>query len=246
MSNSIINPGLRADIMRKRMEDRNTLRHKGSLFVGTGEKETINFNNEDIDIWKTEELKVPTEGVGYWIVSYRALTINEADGAQYVVLSGKDAIESFSIPVQKLVNTLNASYTLTKWGVTAENFADVSAGIPTQNNGIDFTLGWTEGKGFKLTRNSNNIGQTSEYADTVTYAVDSNGNDVNIANYINTTSFQLCTIDKRSYETNPIVLWENGGSKGAQRIANITLGNITDILKISLKLKVTNRYEDTY
>lgn len=50
MANSIINPGLRADIMRKRIEDKNTLRQKGSLIVGTGTKTTVNFNGVDIDI----------------------------------------------------------------------------------------------------------------------------------------------------------------------------------------------------
>ena len=34
---SIIENGLRADIMRKRMEDKNTLKNKGSLYVGTGD-----------------------------------------------------------------------------------------------------------------------------------------------------------------------------------------------------------------
>jgi len=54
---SEIDNGLRADIMRKRMEDKNTLSHKGSLYVGTGEKETIN----GVDIYKTQELQAPTE-----------------------------------------------------------------------------------------------------------------------------------------------------------------------------------------
>ena len=38
---SVIENGLRADIMRKRMEDKNTLQNKGSLYIGTGEKETM-------------------------------------------------------------------------------------------------------------------------------------------------------------------------------------------------------------
>lgn len=38
---SVIENGLRADIMRKRMEDKNTLQHKGSLYVGTGNNETM-------------------------------------------------------------------------------------------------------------------------------------------------------------------------------------------------------------
>ena len=49
---SVIENGLRADIMRKRMEDKNTLQNKGSLYVGTGNKETI----ENKDIYETAEL----------------------------------------------------------------------------------------------------------------------------------------------------------------------------------------------
>ena len=45
---SVIENGLRADIMRKRMEDKNALQNKGSLYVGTGNKETI----ENKDIYK--------------------------------------------------------------------------------------------------------------------------------------------------------------------------------------------------
>ena len=48
---SVIENGLRADIMRKRMEDKNTLQHKGSLYVGTG-----NSESEDNKItYETEE-----------------------------------------------------------------------------------------------------------------------------------------------------------------------------------------------
>ena len=41
---SIIENGLRADIMRKRMEDKNTLQNKGSLYVGIGNGQTTAIN----------------------------------------------------------------------------------------------------------------------------------------------------------------------------------------------------------
>ena len=56
---SEIENGLRADVMRKRMEDKNTLKNKGSLYVGTGEYTTI---NESYMIYKTEELKKGVSG----------------------------------------------------------------------------------------------------------------------------------------------------------------------------------------
>ena len=55
---SIIENGLRADIMRKRMEDKNTLKNKGSLYVGTGNKETI----ETKDTYETKELSKGNSG----------------------------------------------------------------------------------------------------------------------------------------------------------------------------------------
>jgi len=36
MANTIIEPGLRADIMRKQMETKNQLKNKGDIYVGTG------------------------------------------------------------------------------------------------------------------------------------------------------------------------------------------------------------------
>lgn len=54
-NNGRIKSGLRADIMRKSMENKNLLNTKGSLYVGTGEKETISLgNNETVDIYKTK------------------------------------------------------------------------------------------------------------------------------------------------------------------------------------------------
>ena len=62
--------GLSGNIMRKRMEDKNTLSHKGSLYVGTGEKETIN----GVDIYKTQELQAPVTD-GKYVLIYRGENI---------------------------------------------------------------------------------------------------------------------------------------------------------------------------
>lgn len=47
---SIIENGLRADIFRKRIEDKNTLKNANDIYVGTGNKETIN----GVDVYTTE------------------------------------------------------------------------------------------------------------------------------------------------------------------------------------------------
>ena len=39
---SIIENGLRADVFRKRIEDKNALKNANDIYVGTGNKETIN------------------------------------------------------------------------------------------------------------------------------------------------------------------------------------------------------------
>ena len=49
---SVIDNGLRADIMRKRMEDKNILKNKGSLYIGLGTFDT----EEGTDIYHTKEL----------------------------------------------------------------------------------------------------------------------------------------------------------------------------------------------
>ena len=62
---SIIPSGLRADIMRKRMEDKNTLENKGSLYVGTGISTVISASDaagvvRSETIYTTEALTIPS------------------------------------------------------------------------------------------------------------------------------------------------------------------------------------------
>lgn len=55
-----LKPGLRADIMRKAMETKDTLRTKGALYVGTGNKKTINVGINTVEIYETAALS-PTD-----------------------------------------------------------------------------------------------------------------------------------------------------------------------------------------
>ena len=60
--NHVIEPGLRADIMRNLMETKNTLSHAGSIYVGTGDCSSIGPQGDSIEVYKTKELRVGAEG----------------------------------------------------------------------------------------------------------------------------------------------------------------------------------------
>ena len=61
---SIIEAGLRADIMRERIEDKNSLTKKGDLYVGTGKSKTV----QDSKIYETGTLSIPSGCEGYPLV----------------------------------------------------------------------------------------------------------------------------------------------------------------------------------
>lgn len=60
--NHVIQPGLRADIMRNLMETKNTLSHAGSIYVGTGAYTSMGREGDSIEVYKTKELRVGTSG----------------------------------------------------------------------------------------------------------------------------------------------------------------------------------------
>ena len=108
---SEIDNGLRADIMRKRMEDKNTLSHKGSLYVGTGEKETIN----GVDIYKTQELQAPTETSDGFLLGLTSTNQNISyEVPFYYISDNSDQVTTLSntilpeqydaFPVVKIIN----------------------------------------------------------------------------------------------------------------------------------------------
>ena len=60
--NHVIEPGLRADIMRNLMETKNTLSHAGSIYVGTGAYTSMGRQGDSIEVYKTKELRVGASG----------------------------------------------------------------------------------------------------------------------------------------------------------------------------------------
>ena len=63
---SIIEAGLRADIMRGRIEDKNSLTKKGDLYVGTGNSKTV--PDSKTKIYETGTLSIPSGCEGYPLV----------------------------------------------------------------------------------------------------------------------------------------------------------------------------------
>lgn len=60
--NHVIQPGLRADIMRNLMETKNTLTQAGSIYVGTGDHISMGPQGDSIEVYKTKELRVGARG----------------------------------------------------------------------------------------------------------------------------------------------------------------------------------------
>ena len=75
--NCIIDSGLRADVMRKLMETKNTLQHAGSLYVGTGQSTQEGASGDLVTVYKTQELLIgDSEG--------KVLSVNHNhDGLEY-------------------------------------------------------------------------------------------------------------------------------------------------------------------
>lgn len=113
MSNSIINRGLRADVMRKRMEDKNTLQHKGALYVGTGTYSTTTVDGVTFTHYHTTEL-YPGEGdFNLPLVADSSATL----GVKFSQLNGAVAL------VDEMVNTdLITRHTINHDDLTLHNF----------------------------------------------------------------------------------------------------------------------------
>ena len=105
---STIPSGLRGDVMRKRIEDKNTLQHKGSLYVGTGESETITVDETDYPIYETTELEAGEDneilvadsstnsGLKYSLVNTENMTDNSVTGIKLNLSSCVDETASGS------------------------------------------------------------------------------------------------------------------------------------------------------
>lgn len=91
-SSKTIVPGLRADVMRKLMETKNTLTKKGSIYVGTGNKETVTIGSDTCDICETARLDPPTTS-GLFLMS------DSTDGVKYSDLGSVSYGSTYSLPV---------------------------------------------------------------------------------------------------------------------------------------------------
>ena len=112
---SQIDPGLRADIMRKRMEDKNTLTGKGSLYVGTTptSAEQIDADGTTYIIRQTAELAIPEVGKdNYMLITDSTTptgwTFTNNQVGKYVVKESTDTIswadDNESIPTPAAIN----------------------------------------------------------------------------------------------------------------------------------------------
>lgn len=102
--NTVIMPGLRADIMRNLMETKDTLTQKGSLYVGSGNKTII----DGVEICQTVEL--PTGGAAN---AGKVLTVSDDGGLEYRKLE-----------LYRHIITLNNKY---YWEVITANSGSVSS-----------------------------------------------------------------------------------------------------------------------
>lgn len=103
--NTVIMPGLRADIMRNLMETKDTLTQKGSLYVGSGNKTII----DGMEICQTVEL--PTGGAAN---AGKVLTVSDDGGLEYRKLN----------KFYRYIITLNNKY---YWEVITANSGSVSS-----------------------------------------------------------------------------------------------------------------------
>lgn len=89
-----IAPGLRADVMRKLMETKNTLSQSGSIYVGTGKYETVNVGTDYCKIYETEALKHPGKAGKFLITTSDGLEYPDDSGIKYDSSSKKLSVAS--------------------------------------------------------------------------------------------------------------------------------------------------------
>lgn len=89
-----IAPGLRADVMRKLMETKNTLSQSGSIYVGTGNYETVNVGTDYCKIYETEALKHPGKAGKFLITTSDGLEYPDDSGIKYDSSSKKLSVAS--------------------------------------------------------------------------------------------------------------------------------------------------------
>lgn len=145
MAVSIIDTGLRADVMRKRIEDKNTLQHKGSLYVGTGTYSSTEIDGITFKDYETTELyPASEEEFGLPIIA----DSNASLGIKFSKINGALGIEDGIIS-----SDLIADHTINHEDLTLHNFPVSFLGVGNiissssssiVLNGIKFQIQQTE------------------------------------------------------------------------------------------------------
>ena len=177
---STIPSGLRADIMRKRMEDKNTLTSKGSLYVGLG---TSRDDTGAADVYNTTALTIGSgETSGYilmtqnsettglkWTTSIPALTIGTLNTGSGGIVNGGSITNSGNV-------TVGSNITLT---ANNGNISSTSLSTGDITSGSNITLTASTGA---ISSSSLNTGVITSAGITNTGNISSTGNLTNTGN----------------------------------------------------------------
>lgn len=117
-TNNIIPNGLRADVMRNKMENKDALQNPGAIYVGTGEKITIESDGKTYEIPKTEGMLLKDAIVKYGEVDSYPLS---------------DALKPISLSDKKQL--INDDGTLTKLAKNSFSYTVYSAQVKLQDAG---------------------------------------------------------------------------------------------------------------
>lgn len=108
----VIPNNLRADVMRKSMENKNLLTHKGSLYIGTGTTESYEVDGNQVNICQTSEL---TPGSPYTVLKVKVIdsdtSLQYAKVDKFMVVSDEYNIKcSDAVNVDHGGNATRATY----------------------------------------------------------------------------------------------------------------------------------------
>ena len=153
--NGRIVTGLRADIMRKSMENKNLLAHKGSIYVGTGDSERITVAGETVDIPITAELQPGAENT--------VLAVTDSSGTLGYVKINPNLVDTatssiYEINASSAINGTYAQYTteqqtsgdLSKGtiGERLDRMEDFYTNFIRRKQGYCYLKFWSRGSGY--------------------------------------------------------------------------------------------------
>lgn len=171
-----IKPGLRADVMRKLMETKNTLTKKGSIYVGTGSKETVTVGSDTCDIYETAPLDPPSDG-GFFLMS------DSTNGLAYTTADTLQYGRSVTLPNKSSSRVLySAKAVYSPYGLYTDDNGDVSCGKYAKLYSWDGSTGTPYGS-LTLGQYSKAFGQITLYDNDTTSSISINGSDGTISTF---------------------------------------------------------------